>query len=224
MHSIYPTREIDPFLTGTISRDKKLTLIQNYRRLGITSNLNEPTGGTEKRASGQPNPSSDSSVFTKVSDPLHISAGSKPATQITPTEARVERDPETGAILRVIYDGEEDATEVIAGRRRRKDNPLEDPLDDIPDAPALEDSKELYPAPGVISALEEQAREEEEALKKRKPRTQSKREGEWIGKLIDKHGDDVRAMVRDKKLNPMQQTESDLQRRIRKWKEAGGSR
>lgn len=213
------------FLTiYTTSRDKKLTLLQNYRRLGITSNLNEPTGGTEKHASSQPNPSSDSSVFKKVNDPLHISTSSKPTKQLNPTEARVERDPETGEILRIIYDGEEEATEVIAGRRRRKDNPLEDPLDDIPDGPALEESDELHPAPGVISALEEQAREEEEALKKRKPRTQSKREGEWIGKLIEKHGDNVRAMVRDKKLNPMQQTEGDLQRRIRKWKEARESR
>lgn len=196
-------------------------MIQNYRRLGLTSNLNEPTGGTEKRATSQPDPSSDSSAFAKVSDPLHISTSTKLATQITPTEARVERDPETGKILRVIYDDEEEATEVIAGRRRRKDNPLEDPLDDIPDAPpALGDAREFNPAPGVVSALEEQAMKEEEALKKRKPRTQSKREEEWIEKLVAKYGDNVQAMVRDRKLNPMQQTEGDLQRRIRKWKEA----
>jgi nucleolar protein 16 len=78
------------------------------------------------------------------------------------------------------------------------------------------------PTPGVVRALEQQASREEEALKKRKPRTQSKREEEWIGSLIEKHGDNVRAMVRDRKLNPMQQTEGDLQRRIRRWKERRG--
>jgi nucleolar protein 16 len=36
--------------------------------------------------------------------------------------------------------------------------------------------------------------------------------------LVAKHGDNLRAMARDKKLNPMQQTEADLGRRIKKWR------
>lgn len=199
-------------------------MIQNYRRLGLTSNLNEPTGGTEKRHTTQPE-TADSSAFQKVNDPLNISTSGKPATQIKLKEARVERDPETGKILRVIHDEDEDTTEMIAGRKRRKANPLEDPLEELPDAPAevsaLAESGP-HPSPGIVRALEQQAMQEEEALKKKKPRTQSKREEEWIGSLVEKHGDNVRAMVRDRKLNPMQQTEGDLQRRIRRWKERRG--
>ncbi|KAI5299087.1 Nucleolar protein 16, partial [Ascosphaera pollenicola] len=68
--------------------------------------------------------------------------------------------------------------------------------------------------------LEAQAAMEEEALKHRKPRHMSQREAEWIEKLVAKHGDNVMAMVRDKRLNPMQQTEGDIKRRLRKWKAA----
>ncbi|KAK2753494.1 Nucleolar protein 16 [Arachnomyces sp. PD_36] len=204
--------------------DKKLTLLQNYHRLGLTSNLNEPTGGTEKRFNSNNSDPLNSSAFSKPTDPLHISTSTKPALQITPKEARVERDPETGKILRVIHDSADETT-IIAGRPRRKDNPLNDPLDDLLDVPAevpaLAESGP-HPTPGVVRALEQQASREEEALKKRKPRAQSKREEEWVGKLVERYGDDVKAMVRDRRLNPMQQSEGDIQRRIKKWKARRG--
>lgn len=71
---------------------------------------------------------------------------------------------------------------------------------------------------GVIAQLEAQAAYEEEMLSKKRPRHQSTREEEWISSLVEKHGDNIRAMVRDKKLNPMQQTEGDIGRRLKKWK------
>jgi nucleolar protein 16 len=48
------------------------------------------------------------------------------------------------------------------------------------------------------------------------PRHQSEREREWLGRLVEQHGDDYGRMARDHKLNPMQQTAADIKRRIRK--------
>jgi len=70
----------------------------------------------------------------------------------------------------------------------------------------------------IIAQLEAQAAYEEEMLSRKRPRHQSTREEEWISSLVAKHGDNIKAMVRDKMLNPMQQTEGDIGRRVRKWK------
>lgn len=53
---------------------------------------------------------------------------------------------------------------------------------------------------------------------------QSKFEAEWIERLVERWGDDVERMARDRRLNPWQQTEGDLRRRIRRWKEEGGGK
>lgn len=50
-------------------------------------------------------------------------------------------------------------------------------------------------------------------------RHQSAREKEWVGRLVEKYGDDYRRMVWDKKLNPFQQSEGDIKKRVLKWKE-----
>ncbi|TVY62806.1 Nucleolar protein, partial [Lachnellula suecica] len=81
------------------------TLTQNYRRLGLTSRLNTATGGIEKLKAGA-GPSSTSS---------RLAISNAVPKQFTPTEARVERDPETGKITRVIH-------------ANAKPNPLNDPL------------------------------------------------------------------------------------------------
>jgi nucleolar protein 16 len=52
---------------------------------------------------------------------------------------------------------------------------------------------------------------------KNAPRSQSQREEEWIARLVEKHGDDYKAMFWDKQLNVMQQSEGDLKRRVKKW-------
>lgn len=68
----------------------------------------------------------------------------------------------------------------------------------------------------VISELEEAARN---GVRKA-PRKQSEREGEWLERLVNKYGEDYGKMTRDKKLNPMQQTEADIKKRVKKWKAA----
>lgn len=124
-------------------------------------------------------------------------------------EAEVERDPETGAILRVVNDP-----------FALNDNPLNDPINEIVDDEAEEWSAFAMVPAGqtdnpVIRQLEEAARN---GVKKA-PRKQSEREEEWIEKLVAKYGDDYGKMTRDRKLNPFQQSEGDIRRRAKKWQQ-----
>ncbi|KAL8749778.1 MAG: hypothetical protein Q9199_007486 [Rusavskia elegans] len=54
---------------------------------------------------------------------------------------------------------------------------------------------------------------------KKRPRKQSQREEEWVERLVGKYGDDVGAMARDRKLNPMQQSQGDIAKRVRMWRQ-----
>lgn len=183
----------------TFFRDQSLTLSQNYRRLGLTSKLNAATGGTEKQ------PASSFGSTAPKRDAFSIK--SKVPTTLIPTEARIERDPSTGRILRVIHP------------ENRRENPLNDPLNELSDdEPAAIAGGGIQAHSGIVHELEEQASLEV----KKKPRQQSQREEEWIANLVATYGDDYRRMVRDRKLNPMQQSEGDLKRRIRKWEERQG--
>ena len=179
------------------SRSQKETLSQNYRRLGLTSRLNTATGGVEKLRRGEES-------ATNTTQKLAIS-NAIPKT-IAPSEARVERDPETGKILRVIHPSS-------------KSNPLNDPLNsDSEEDEEMADVSEQKPTNEIVALLEEQARNGRE----KKDRTQSDREREWIERLVERYGDDYGKMTRDRKLNPMQQTAADIKRRVVKWKANGG--
>ncbi|KAE8349420.1 ribosome biogenesis protein Nop16 [Aspergillus coremiiformis] len=194
--------------------DRELTLTQNYRRLGLVHRLNTPAGGSEKR------PTKDG-VEAVTENSLHIKSSAQAATKnIKLGETKVERDPETGKIIRVIRPEDHDMIEV-AGRKVRRSNPLNDPLNDLSDDD-MEDSESQKKASGnaIVKQLERQADQEGQAVKAKKPRHLSQREVEWITRLIERHGDNITAMARDMKLNPMQQTEGDLRRRIRKFKES----
>jgi len=183
-----------------IDRDQNLTLAQNYRRLGLTSKLNARTGGIEKLASQV-----DEKHYPSAKPQGPLSVASELPTTLNPTEAQIERDPSTGAIIRVM-------------RPPADTNPLNDPLNDISDEQNDEDVEEVSVPkrvpPGIIQQLEEQASLE---VKKRL-RQQSGREQEWIAGLVKKYGDDYGRMARDRKLNPYQQGEGDLRRRANLWK------
>ncbi|KAL1303929.1 hypothetical protein AAFC00_000382 [Neodothiora populina] len=194
--------------------NQKETLTQNYRRLGLAHKLNAATGGTEKTTAmledGEQNKSADKlSIHTKIPKMLDVS------------EVRIERDPETGAILRVIDEN------------NKKPNPLNDPLNDLDDDDEDEDGTEwrgFANEHGVVEASipsgdgKTAVVRELEAVAARpadkKPRKPSERESEWIQSLVEKHGEDYLAMSRDMKMNPMQQTVGDLKRRVKKWKAA----
>ncbi|ORY71143.1 ribosome biogenesis protein Nop16 [Pseudomassariella vexata] len=216
-----PKRIPNPLGNDIIARnwDKNLTTAQNYRRLGLISHLKAPTGGIEPglRIHGATQKTKGKgqgmSTSTKPVDPFAI----KPAGAETLfREARVERDEE-GKIVRVID----------FGRKEPKPNPLNDPLNDLDTDPEdeMNDDGETWggidgegeETTEVVKALEAEANRPVE----RKVRGLSAREKEWLESLIERHGEDTRAMFRDRRLNPMQQTEADIARRIRKLK--GGS-
>jgi nucleolar protein 16 len=185
-------------------------LTQNYKLLGLSSRLNAATGGSEKK----PIPSEHDGNQHRTDDVFSMPKSRK-TTKLVPTETKVERDPQTGRILRIVRSdgGSEDAT-----TRKRKLNPLNDPLEDLSDEGET-NARSTGPTE-VVAKLEALADEEAMILaKKRRPRQQSKREEEWIARLVEKYGDDTRAMARDVRLNPMQQSEGDLARRLKKWKE-----
>jgi nucleolar protein 16 len=88
--------------------------------------------------------------------------------------------------------------------------------DDDEEAGAGRGAKKARKGAKVVRQLEAEARRPVE----KKVRHQSEREKEWLARLVERHGDDTAAMARDMKLNPMQQTEADIARRIKKWKES----
>ncbi|KAL7922434.1 ribosome biogenesis protein Nop16 [Trichoderma austrokoningii] len=183
--------------------DKKETLAQNYRRLGLLARLKTPTGGTEKLLSKQ---SSIPAAASSKPDPFAISSIAELGAL---SEAKVERDSD-GKIIRVIS---------------RKANPLNDPLNEVDTDSEAEDeyadaeewggiNDDGVGTTDVVKSLIEEAKNPAAP----KIRYQSEGEREWLEKLVAKHGDDTRAMARDIKLNPMQQTASDIAKRLKKLK------
>lgn len=191
--------------------NKKETLSQNYRRLGLVAKLGHSAGGVEPRDS----PLLASSGLgdkkeARGKDDRYRDAYGKVVTGTVYSEARVERDPVTGRIVRIVREGE-----------GQKKNPLNDPLARFDEDSENEgggeewegiDEEEESKRPAVIRQLEKEAN----APREKTVRHQSEREVEWLEKLVAKHGDDTSAMARDLRLNPMQQTGSDIRRRLRK--------
>ncbi|KAL2038208.1 hypothetical protein N7G274_009156 [Stereocaulon virgatum] len=188
----------------------KLTLSQNYRRLGLSSRLNSHTGGTEV-ASIQ----NDEGSSQRRSSGLAIPSSKAPKALGT-EEVRVVRDPKTGAIVSV-----QDGRKEKANR-----NPLGDPLNELSNSEDEDDGEDRDVGNeggrrrGIVPELEEAAK----YSKKKRPRQQSQGEREWIARLVERWGDDWGAMFRDRRLNPRQQTEGDLKRRVGLWKRSQGTR
>ncbi|VUC24264.1 unnamed protein product [Clonostachys rosea] len=192
-------KPLNPLGNSTIAAnwDKKQTLAQNYKRLGLTARLKGPTGGTEKTLGVK-------ETFGP-SDPLSINGSGSTGKALD--VARVERDAD-GKIVRVIGPAA---------------NPLNDPLNALDSDEEMDDEdeeeheewggiQENGKETEVVKSLIQEARNP--APKKK--RHQSEQEREWLEKLISKYGDDTKAMAKDRKLNPMQQTEADIRRRIKK--------
>ena len=123
---------------------------------------------------------------------------------------RIQRDPDTGAIRRILRPSppEEDL------------NPLNDPLNAFDDLEV--EGENIAEGKGIVGQLQTKAARLG-AVPKRATK-QSKFEAEWVERLVERWGDDVERMARDRRLNPWQQTEGDLRRRIRRWKDGGGGK
>lgn len=144
-------------------------------------------------------------------DPLAVSQAS--GTRSAIRSVKVERDAE-GKIVKVIH----------------RDNPLNDPLNDIDfSSDEDDDDKDVQQqteATGkqpremkIVDLLEQQASVPTESHK----RHQSAREREWIERLVAKHGDNVAAMARDGKLNPMQQTVGEIKKKLKTYRQESGN-
>ncbi|KAF2670012.1 hypothetical protein BT63DRAFT_227747 [Microthyrium microscopicum] len=193
-----PPKNDKKILNNPYIRDnwnKKETLTQNYRRLGLVAQLNKRAGGTHK-----PTALADTPLPT---NPFAILPGTTYSTTRI-EEVALERD-EAGNII-------------VADTPA---NPLNDQLNE------LEEDEENWITPmghvgtqtkgvartSVTEALEQMAREG----RRKRPRHQSEREEEWVGKLVEKYGEDYAGMFRDRKLNVMQQSQGDLKKRVKKW-------
>ncbi|RYP20624.1 hypothetical protein DL765_002695 [Monosporascus sp. GIB2] len=207
--------------------DKKQTTTQNYRRLGLVARLRAPTGGVEpelRRTSAATETKEKNKQQQQKADPFAIAPGAESVIG----EARVERDA-SGRIVRII-----ETSTSKKGTSRANNNPLNDPLaaldSDYSDSEGERDERDNAAeewggidddgdgGEGKTGKIVRRLEAEANRPVEKKPRTQSQREREWVAELVRKHGDDVRAMARDRALNPMQQTEADIARRIRKWK------
>ena len=227
-------------------RNKKETFSQNYRRLGLVTKLGKATGGVAPNPHDLLSDPEDDSDATSAlpprqhPKPRHAArpgALGLPAPAAPPAarEVRVERDA-AGRIVRVLTDVADnplgDALNALdSGSEssggggddpRARQNRWEEEWGGILDGSGDEDGE--APArrrrrrrPAVIQELEREARRP--VLKR--PRTRSGREREWLEGLVAAHGEDVEAMARDERLNPMQQTAGDLARRIRKMRTVG---
>ncbi|KLU90081.1 hypothetical protein MAPG_09046 [Magnaporthiopsis poae ATCC 64411] len=209
-----PKKQLNPLGNSIIARNwnKNETLTQNYRRLGLLNRLKAPSGGVDKTAEA---------ATPLKKQPLAISSAIPGAVR----EVRVERDA-AGKIVRIVRPGE-------------SENPLNDPLNDIlsddsdggggggghdgwDGLSGSEDEREASAATTkdrrrpykVADDLERMAR----VPVAKTARHVSEREAEWLGRLAARHGDDFKAMARDHRLNPMQQTPAQIAKRMRRWK------
>ncbi|EAA28817.1 hypothetical protein GE21DRAFT_7981 [Neurospora crassa] len=201
---------LNPQGSGIVAKawNKKETLSQNYSRFGLVAKLGTAAGGMAKKSAA-----ANYAGITK-DDPLAVKSADRGLFEVR--EVKVERDA-SGKIVKVL----------------RSDNPLNDPLNEIESDSESEEPKPKNPThdiewhgisddrqemiaqssrPEVVRMLEEEASRPVEKT----VRYQSERELEWLQRLVAKHGDDVAAMVRDIKLNPMQQTKGDITKRLRK--------
>ncbi|KAK5124761.1 hypothetical protein LTR85_001474 [Meristemomyces frigidus] len=202
--------------------DKTQTLEQNYKRLGLTAKLNKHTGGVDRTAEDVRRAREEAEEFgegRRKNDALAVASMRRPQ-KLDVHEAKIERDPETGKILRVIESGKVRA------------NPLNDPLNGLDSESDEEEegfnqhaSNALPATAGDASSSEVVQKLQTEAGKpvaKYKAK-QTDAERAFIAELVQKHGDDYAAMARDMKVNYMQRSAGDLKRRVQKWKESGGA-
>ncbi|KAL8768010.1 MAG: hypothetical protein Q9209_005681 [Squamulea sp. 1 TL-2023] len=201
--------------------NKTQTLSQNYRRLGLVSKLNARAGRIEIPVSNLPPPGQSKE---ELKDSLAIANVN--TTTLVPGKARIVRD-EKGDVVRVVHDGDD------GGRKREREwrgRKLVDVLGSGSESEGEVGGSGQHDLIGHFGGVREDeggegmvvqllAKQASITGEKKRPRKQSQREEEWLERLVEKYGDDVGAMVRDRKLNPMQQSQGDIGRRIRMWRE-----
>ncbi|CDS12878.1 hypothetical protein LRAMOSA05062 [Lichtheimia ramosa] len=167
--------------------DKKQTLMQNYRRLGLLTSLNRTSGGKEKM---YPDTKPAEEDMEEDQEPRELQDADIEELKKTlkPGEGLIQRDDE-GNVIRVIVGEAKSHNDILDA----EPEPVEAKTD-------------------VVRALEEQAKNGVKNVK-----YQSGYQQNWIEKLIEKHGDDYQAMFWDKELNVMQLTQAQLRKKIKQY-------
>ncbi|KAI8143906.1 ribosome biogenesis protein Nop16 [Fennellomyces sp. T-0311] len=162
--------------------DKRQTLAQNYKRLGLQTSLNGKAGGVEKL---YPDPK-----------PERMEEDEQEEKELTEEDIkRLERTLKPGEGL-IQRDDEGNVIRVIVGRERTHDEILD------------EEPEPVEAKTDVVRQLEEQAKNVHKNIK-----YQSMYQQHWVAKLINKHGDDYKAMFWDKDLNQNQLTANQLKKK-----------
>lgn len=201
--------------------DQTQTLAQNYKRLGLAAKLNKSTGGVERKVADIEREKEQDGQAQADGLVINGGKGMGKKDKLDLGEETVERDPETGRILRVV-------TQSSASVRP---NPLNDPLNELDsesesDAEVFDQhghSKQANetsePKTAVVAELEHRASLPEQKYR----RKQSEGERVFVEALVSKYGEDYERMARDMEINYMQRSAGDLKKRVKKWKESGGS-
>lgn len=217
-------KPLNPLGNSTIAKNwnKKETLSQNYRRLGLAAKLGKATGGTDRTCATASGP-------TAAQDPLAVTPTSGAGRGGGIRSVRVERDAD-GRILRVMHranplndplndiededDDDDDSDDGVA-----EEDEMEEDEEDEDDHDEEDGEEDKHGKSGkgtrVVDLLEAEANRPTEKYK----RHQSEREREWIERLLAKHGDNTAAMARDFRSNPMQQTEANIKKKIAIYRE-----
>ncbi|CBQ67457.1 conserved hypothetical protein [Sporisorium reilianum SRZ2] len=170
------------------SYDPKLTLRQNYAKLGLIPSLDvrPDTGGVERTSSST----------------------------AAAASASVEGEAPRKGMARVIRDDAGNIIDIIEASADAEETPWGAPL---PASIADSDHVDTF-MPASRGAETKVLSELESMAAKAAPvqRHTSTQESQWLADLVAKYGDDTEAMARDRKLNLWQKTQGEIKRAIKK--------
>ncbi|KAI9206502.1 ribosome biogenesis protein Nop16 [Polychytrium aggregatum] len=178
--------------------DSKLTLKQNYERLGLLSSLNGTTGGAEMV------PPCGSGSSTDTAPAIQATVVEEDDPSYTPLEGHLTLDPRPATIGTIISRRNDPGYAVVTT--------VASVDSEIPKATKKFGHVTVHPKDSLAAQLIA-AFEKEAASAVRLERKTSEQEGKFMLDLVKKHGDDYAAMARDMKLNPYQLTEGQLRKR-----------
>ncbi|KAI8920324.1 hypothetical protein PhCBS80983_g01520 [Powellomyces hirtus] len=170
--------------------DKRLTLKQNYERMGLVSALNGAAGGTEHGAAER---AAEQEVLEKQKEEIEWrSIDAEPPTPIAPIEPEDEEGYDVDVQGPVQIDPRVKRIGHKVGLKRQ-----------------VVDVARPTPSHSVVEAMEAESRDVVKLI-----RHASEQEGKIFGDLLRKHARDYDAMALDMKLNKYQLSAGQLKKRI----------
>ncbi|KAH9966410.1 ribosome biogenesis protein Nop16 [Russula dissimulans] len=193
--------------------DKHKTVRQNYAALGLTVSLNPCTSGGTERATSV-------SEARTVANEVAFIDGSDPAVSMS---GGSEQDLPKG-LGRIVKD---DAGQIIIVETNDDIDPTPPhhqlDLDEVAAATIHTPENQRWllfgQTPGGVKSNTELIPSRSDVVIAPVPRIPRKGDMKFLQRLVSKHGRDVAAMMRDRRLNPDQRTEGEICRAI---KNAGG--